>query len=173
MRMVDQGVTKLTWIPGEDAIADATAPTAVELNAAEAVDLSCIMVSTYEVRADGSETTNERAVCETANTVTPTIQNYMGNLVLFRDLVSEVPGPDDLTEVFTQAGVLGWFVRRTGKAYTDAYVDGDVVEVYKFLNDVPQLSGGTGEGYLKGTVPMFPQGVFDVAATVGGVSSSS
>jgi len=173
MRMVDQGVTKLTWIPGEGAIANASSPEASELNAVAAVDLSCIMVSTYEVRADGSETTNERAVCETANTVTPTIQNYMGNLMLFRDIVAGVPGPDDLTEVYPQAGVLGWFVRRIGKPYDVDYVDGDVVETFKFLNDVPQLQGGTGEGYLKGTVPLLPQGVFDIAAVVGSASSSS
>jgi hypothetical protein len=173
MRMVDQGVTKLTWIPGESAIVDHNAPSAAELNAVAAVDLSCIMVSTYEVRADGSDTTNERAVCETAETITPTIQKYMGNLVLFRDIVAGVPGPDDLTEVFPQSGATGWFVRRTGKSYDLPYVDGDVVETFKFLNDVPQLSGGTGEGYLKGTVPLLAQGRFAVAATVGGESSSS
>lgn len=172
-RMVDQGVTKLTWIPGEGGIVDHNAPTVAELNHANAVDLSCIMVSTYEVRADSSDTTNERAVCETAETITPTIDKYMGNLVLFRDLVAGVPGPDDLTEVFPQSKVTGWFVRRTGKSYDQAYVDGDVVETYKFMNDVPQLSGGTGEGFLKGTVPLLPQGRFAVAATVGGESSSS
>lgn len=172
-KMVDQGVTKLTWIPGEGAIADPSAPEATELNGVTAVDLSCIMVSTYEVRADGSETTNERAVCEKANVVAPTIQNYMGNAVLFRDFAAGIPGPSDVTEIFPQEGVLGWFVRRLGSAYNVAYADGDVVEVYKFLNDVPQMQGGTGEGYLKGTVPLLPQGVFDIAAVVGGASASS
>jgi hypothetical protein len=171
--MVDQGVTKLTWIPGVNAIIDHNAPTAAELNHVNAVDLSCIMVQTYEARADGSDTTNERAVCETAESVTPTIQKYMGNFVLFRDMEAGVPGPDDLTELFPQNGAVGWFVRRTGKPYDALYVDGDKVETFLFINDVPQLSGGTGEGNLKGTVPMLPQGKFATAAVVGGESSSS
>lgn len=173
MRMVDLGVTRLTWVPGDTGIADVNAPTTAELNAAGAVDLSCVMVSTYEVRADGSDTTNERAVCETANTDTPTVRNYMGNLVMFRQFADGVPETDDAIEVFSEEGVLGWFVRRLGYAYDVAYADGQIIEVYKFLSDVPQIQGGTGEGYLKATVPLFKQGTFKIRSVIGGESSSA
>lgn len=164
-RMVDQGVTKLFWVPGNAGIANAAAPTTTELNLG--VDLTCIMVSTYEVRADASDTTNERAVCETANVVAPTIQNYMGNLALFRqlDATTGVPETDDPINTF-EYGALGWFVRRLGKPYTTAWTAADQVEVYKFMSDTPQIQGGTGEGYLKATVPLLQQGTFDLKAVV-------
>src|SRR5690606_23432340 len=164
-RLVDQGVTRLTWVPGEDGIADITAPTVDELEAG--VDLTCQMLTTYEVRPDASDTTNERAVCETANVETPTIANYMGRMELFRDW-------DATTEQWTTEDVLsalaykdvGYFVRRLGLPAGEAYAAGQQVEVYKFMIDKPQPQGGTGSGYLKATVPLLQQGAYELAAVV-------
>ena len=165
-RFVDQGKTKLMWVPGDTTITNVSAPTAAQINTT-GIDLTCLMVSTYEVMPDASDTTNERAVCETANVVAPTIQNYKGNLVLFRqfDDVTFVPETDDALNYFTYSA-LGWFVRRIGKPYTTAFAATDIVEVYKFMSDTPQPNGGTGEGYLKVTVPLLPQGTFDIKAVV-------
>lgn len=164
-RMVDQGKTKLYWVAGDAAITNVSAPTVAQLNAG--VDITCLTVSTYEVRADASDTTNERAVCETANVVAPTIQNYMGNLVLFRqfDDTTGVPEADDTLNTF-EFGEVGWFVRRLGKSHDTAWAANDQVEVYKFMVDNPQIQGGTGEGYLKATVPLLQQGTFDLKAVV-------
>jgi hypothetical protein len=164
-RMVDNGVTKLYWVEGDTTITDVSAPTVAQLNGG--VDITCITVSTYEVRADASDTTNERAVCETANVVAPTIKNYMGNLVLFRLINAStfVPETNDPINVF-EFGVVGWFVRRLGSAFDVAWAANDQVEVYKFMSDVPQIQGGTGEGYLKATVPLLQQGTFDIKAIV-------
>lgn len=171
-RKVDLGVTKLLWVPGEEGIAVAAAPETAELSAPGVLDLSCLMVTTYEVRADTADTTSERAVCETANVVTPTIANYMGNLILFRDW-------DDSANEFTMTdalvtftlGHVGWFVRRLGFPHATAVADGQQVETYKFMSDHAQVQGGTGEGYLKATIPLHQQGTFDVRAIVGGASS--
>lgn len=171
-RKVDLGVTKLLWVPGVDGIADASAPALLELQATGVLDLSCLMVTTYEVRADTADVTSERAVCETANVDTPTIANYMGNLVLFRDW-------DDALQEFTMTdalatftlGHVGWFVRRLGFPHAVDLVDGQQVETYKFMSDHAQVQGGTGEGYLKATVPLHKQGSFDVRAVVGGAGS--
>lgn len=164
-RFVDNGVTKLYWVEGDTGITDVSAPTVAQLNAG--VDVTCSMVSTYEVRADASDTTNERAVCETANVVAPTIKNYMGNLVLFRLINAStfVPETGDPINVF-EYGIVGWFVRRLGAAFDVAWAANDQVEVYKFMSDVPQIQGGTGEGYLKATVPLLQQGTFDIKAIV-------
>jgi len=164
-RLVDQGVTRLTWVPGEDGIADIAAPTTTEL--ALGIDLTCQMLTTYEVRADGSDTTNERAVCETANVVTPTIANYMGRMELFRDWDNDTGewGSDDVLSQLSYKDV-GYFVRRLGLPSTDPYADGQKVEVYKFMVDNPQVQGGTGNGYLKATVPLLQQGSFRLDATV-------
>jgi hypothetical protein len=164
-RMVDNGRTKLYWVPGEDGITDVSAPTVAELDAG--VDITCITVSTYEVHADASDTTDERAVCETANVVAPTIKNYTGELPLFRqiDAGTFALEADDPISLF-EFGEIGYFVRRTGAAFDVAWAANDRVEVYKFMVDVPQPQGGTGEGYLKATVPLLQQGSFDVAAVV-------
>lgn len=170
-RKVDQGVTKLVWVPGVAGIADRTAPELAELNAAGVVDLTCLMVTTYEVRADASDSTNERAVCDVANVVTPTIANYMGNLVLFRDWDDgdQEFSMNDALALYT-LGHLGWFVRRLGLPQATAFADGQQVETYLFMSDNPQVQGGTGEGYLKATVPLFQQGSFDLRAIIGGGS---
>lgn len=164
-RLVDQGVTRLTWVPGTDGIADIAAPTLAEL--ATGRDLTCLMVSTYEVRMDGSDTTSERSVCETSNTDAPTMSNYMGRFELFRQW-------DDSLEAWETADVLQWleykdlgfFVRRLGQSYDTAYASGDQVECYKFMADNAQIQGGTGQGYLKATVPMLKQGSATTAAVV-------
>ena len=166
-RRVDLGVTKIHWVQGDTGITNVLAPTTTQLNAGTSIDITCLLLATYEVRADGSDTTNERAVCETANVVAATVQNYMGNLPLFRqfDDTTNAPEADDALNMFT-FGQVGWFVRRIGKPYSTAWAAGDVVDVYKFAVDTPQVQGGTGEGYIKATIPLLQQGVFSVKSIV-------
>jgi len=164
-RLVDQGVTRLDWVPGEDGIADIEAPTLAEL--ATGRDLTCTMVSTYEVRMDGSDTTSERAVCETANVDAPTMQNYMGRFELFRqwdDTLQAWETEDPLEWLDYKA--VGYFVRRLGFSRDTAYAAGQKVEVYKLMADEAQVNGGTGTGYLKATVPMLKQGAATTRAVV-------
>lgn len=124
---------------------------------------------------DGSDTTNERAVCETNNVVTATIGNYMGRMDLFRSWDETDPmNPDwDADDVSTWLAYLdqGWVVRRNGPKYDVDLADGQVVETYKFAADNVQTSGGTGSGFLKATVPLLPQGVATTTAVIGGIGS--
>lgn len=164
-RLVDQAVTRLTWVPGVDGIASISAPTLTELSAGR--DLTCLMVSTYEVRMDGSDTTSERAVCEDSNVDAPTMKNYMGRFELFRqwdDSLSAWETSDVLQ--WLEYKELGFFVRRLGLAYDAAYATGQQVEVYKFMADESQVMGGTGQGYLKATVPMLKQGAATTTAVL-------
>ncbi|MEU5156748.1 hypothetical protein [Glycomyces sp. NPDC021274] len=164
-RLVDQGVTRLTWVPGVDGIATITAPTLAELAAGR--DLTCLMVSTYEVRMDASDTTSERAVCETANVDAPTMQNYMGRFELFREWDDALLAweTDDVLQWLDYKDV-GYFVRRLGFPRDTAYAAGQQVEVYKLMADEAQVNGGTGTGYLKATVPMLKQGSATTRALV-------
>lgn len=165
-RLVDQGVTRLTWVPGEDGIADVAAPTVTELEAGK--DLTHLMVTTYEVRTNGSDTTAERSVADVANVDTPTIANYMGRFDLFRDWDADAGefDPDDDVLNFLQYKDEGYFVRRLGLPRDDDWAADQQVEVYKFMADEPQIQGGTGEGNLKATVPLFQRGVYNTRATV-------
>lgn len=164
-KLVDQGVTKLTWVPGVDGIADISAPTLAELAAGR--DLTCLMVSTYEVRMDGSDTTSERAVCETSNVDVPTMSNYMGRFELFRQWDSDLSAWETADALqWLHYRDVGYFVRRTGFAHDVAYAAGQQVEVYKFMADEAQIAAGTGQGNLKATVPMFKQGSATTNAVV-------
>lgn len=164
IRVVDLGKTKLAWVPD---IADPSAPTVAELDAG--VDLTCLMTTAYEVRADTSDTVSEKAVCERFNSDTPTAGNYMGNLVLFRqwdDTAGEWDATEDPTKLFPTAGALGFFVRREGLDWEDAWAADQEIETYKFATDNPQTAGGTDQGYQKATVPLHKQGVMHLDAVV-------
>lgn len=152
-RMVDLSVTKLAWVT---TIANPSAPTVAELNAGK--DLSCLMTTSYEVRFDASDSVSEQAVCESSATVTPTIEKYMGNLVLFSDYAAGVLSGTDAWSVFSNNYELGYFVRRLGLPYSTAWAAAQKIEVFKFVADRVQRTGGVASGYLKATVPLFPQG---------------
>lgn len=161
-RLVDTDVTKLVWLRGgREVIADVKAPKLTELNAAAATDITCFVLKNYEVRADGSNTTNESAVCDTAEGTVPTMKKYTGSLPLFRDFATTgIPSATDPLTLFTEDYPQGYFVRRVGKPQETAFAVGDVVDVYHFIGDVPQIQGGTGDGFLKATVPLMSTGTF-------------
>jgi hypothetical protein len=165
-RIVDLGITKYLWVP-TGGISSVTAPTVAELTAGTVKDITTFVVTTTAVQSSASDTTNEKAISDTSNVVVPTIGNYEGNLVLFRDFTSGAPTSSvDLLATFSAAGIVGYIVRRVGKTYSTAIVATDVVDVFKFMTDNPQIQGGTGEGYLKLTVPLLQQGSFKVGAVV-------
>lgn len=156
-RIVDLNVTTYWWVPGDTGIANVNAPSAATLTSA--LNISQYVVTSTSVQPTASETVNERSVTDVANVVVPTIGNYEGTLVLFRDFTAGAPSTDDLLDTFTGRPV-GFVVRRIGKASSEAATAADVVDVFKFMADNPQTMGGTGEGYLKVTVPLLQQGVY-------------
>lgn len=162
-RIVDLNVTTYYWVPGDAAIANVNAPSVAAVSAGE--NISPYVVTSTAIMPSASETVNERSITDTANVVVPTIGNYEGNLVLFRDYAAGVPGTDDLLSTFTGRPV-GFIVRRVGKASSTALAAADVVDVFKFMADNPQTQGGTGEGYLKLTVPLLQQGAFAVGVAL-------
>lgn len=159
-RTVDLNVTRYDWIVGDAGLTTPDAPKVTELTAAGAKQISPFVVTTTQVGPTSSDTVSEKGITDTSNVSVPTIGNYEGNLVLFRDLDAGVPSADDPWDIFTGAGVLGWLVRRIGLPASTAYAVGQKVEVYKFMTDNPQPSGGQGDGYLKLTVPLLQQGTF-------------
>lgn len=157
-RMVDLNITTYWWLP-EASITDPDAVSAALLTAA--ANISEYVVGSTRIGATASDTVSEKGITDVANVVVPTVGNYEGNLVAFRDFAAGVPTADDvLTTIAAASGVVGWIIRRVGMASTAAAVAAQDVEVYKFMTDNPQTSGGTGEGFLKATIPLLQQGVF-------------
>ena len=91
----------------------------------------------------------------------------MVGMTLFRDYTAGTPSANDpLTTIGAVAGVVGWVVKREGIASSTAATTGQIVQAYKFATDNAQTSGGNGEGYLKVTIPLHPQGSFKVNSTL-------
>jgi len=164
MRMVDLNVTTYWWVEAS-AITDAEAVSAAVLTST--ANISPYVVASTKIGPAKSDSISEKSITDVANCDVPVTGNFEGTLVAFRDFTAGVPTETDvLTTVASTAGVAGWIVRRTGFAAISAAVAAQVVEVYKFMTDNPQPSAGSGEGYLKATIPLFPQGVFSTASTL-------
>jgi hypothetical protein len=162
--MIDLNVTTYWWVPAAN-ITDPSSVSAATLTAAR--NISAYVHASTRVAPTASDTVSERGITDTANSVVPTIGNYEGSLTLFRDYTSGAPTANDpLTTIGAEAGIVGWIVKREGVASSTAAATGQIVQVYKFATDNPQTTGGNGEGYLKVTIPLHPQGSFDVNSTL-------
>ena len=160
-RIVDLNVTTYWWVPAAS-ITDVDAISAATLTSA--ANISQYVVATTSIGPTASDTVSERGITDVANVVVPTVGNYEGTLVVFRDYTAGAPTANDpLTTIADASGVLGWIVRRVGKASTEAAAADDTVEAYLFLTDNPQIMSGSGDGYLKATIPLLQQGTFRTA----------
>lgn len=160
-RMVDLSVTTYWWVAGETEPTTAAALTA-------GTNISAFVVASTKVGPTASDTVSEKSITDTANVVIPTIGNYEGSLVMFRDLTAGAPtATDPLTTIGAASGIVGWLTKRVGYASTVAATAAQTVDRFKFMTDTPQKSGGEGDGFLKVTIPMQPQGLFrtEVALT--------
>lgn len=163
-RIVDLGVTSYFWIAGDTGLTTPSAPKTTEIVAGKKI--TPYVVTTTDIGPDASDTVDERAVTDVANVVVPTIGNYHGNLVMFRDFTTGAPTANDpLTTIASAAGSVGWIARRLGKADSVAPATGDKWDIFKFMTDTPQLSGGSADGYLKATIPLLQQGIFYIQVT--------
>ncbi|QAY69987.1 hypothetical protein [Xylanimonas protaetiae] len=158
-RIVDLGVTQYTWVPGVAGLTTPSAPLLTDLAAVGAKNISQYVVTTTDVNPDPSDTVNERAITDVSNAVVPTVGNYHGSLVLFRDFAAGIPTVDDPMAMFDK-GAYGWLVRRLGKAATVALAASDIVDVFLFLVDNVTKTGGQGDGYLKANITLLQQGQF-------------
>lgn len=157
-RTVDLGVTRYEWIAGDAGLTTPAAPKLTEISLGK--NISTYVLGTTAINPTSSDTVSEKGITDLANVNVPTIGNYEGNLVLFRDLTAGVPTANDPWDIFTAAGLVGWIVRRIGLPHSTAYAVGQKVSVFKFTTDNPQPSGGQSDGYLKLTVPLLAAGTF-------------
>lgn len=164
-RTVDLNVTTYWWIAGDAGIANPDAVSAAVLTAAKNITL--YTAAATSINPTKSDTVAEKGVSDTANVEVPIQGNYEGTLVAFRDFTAGVPTANDvLTTIGKTSGVVGWIVRRTGYTYTTAAAAGQLVDVFKFMTDTPQKPSGTGDGFLKVTIPFFQQGVYRIETTL-------
>ena len=164
-RIVDLNVTRYDFVPGATGLTTPAGPKVTELNGGTTKALSPYVVTTTNINPTSSDTVNEKGITDTTNAVVPTINNFEGNLVLFRDFTTGAPSANDPMAIFTGSGVVGWLVRRLGLPATTAWATGQKVDVFLVMSDAPQQSGGQTDGYLKLTVPLLQQGTMYLGVT--------
>lgn len=158
-RLVDLNVVRYDWVPGAAGLTTPSSPKVTELNGGTVKALSPYVVTTTSVVPTSSDTITEKGITDTSNAVVPTINNFEGSLVLFRDYTSGAPTANDpLTTIGAASGVVGWLVVRRGKAASAAWAVADKVDVFYVMTDSPIQTGGQSDGYLKVTIPLLQQG---------------
>lgn len=155
------GYITTAWVP---VAGIAAYPTITAVQVTAGTNLTKYEISDSSVGLDNSDSINEKAIGDLANTDVPTFAKYKGSLHLFRSFApawTSVTGSDDLLTVFS-GKPFGYYIRRSAKLNTTAFAVGDVVEAYLFQADWPQVEANDG-GNVKLTVPMFQQGVFSLS----------
>lgn len=164
-RIVDLNVTRYDWVPGATGLTTPSAPKVTELVAGTVKALSSYVVTTTTLNPTASDTITEKGITDTSNAVVPTVANFEGNLVLFRDYTAGVATANDPLTIFSGSGVVGWIVRRFGLPASTAWAVGQKVDVFYVMSDSPVQTGGQADGYLKLNVPLLQQGVMYLGAT--------
>jgi hypothetical protein len=153
------------WVPMATI---AAFPTITAANVTSGTNLTKFELSDSKVQLNNSDTINEKAIGDLANTDVPTFAKYDGcQLHLFRSYApawTSLVGTDDPLAVFT-GRPFGYYIRRAAKVNTGAATTGDVVEAYLFQADSVQIEANDG-GNMKIMVPLLQQGVYNLAITL-------
>lgn len=159
------GYVKSWWVP----LAGITAfPAITAVQVTAGTELTKFELSDSKVQLNNSDTINEKAIGDVANTDVPTFAKYDGcSLHLFRSYApawTSLTGSDDLLSIFS-GRPFGYYIRRVAKLNTVAATIGDVVEAYLFQADSPQMEANDGAN-VKLTVPLLQSGVYNLSITL-------
>lgn len=162
--------TTLT-IVSEANVVNPLAPTAAEMNAG--INISCAVTRGYTLNPTDSDTDDTASICDSGNVKNRLFDNYEGELTLFRDANSA-----DGTSIYNIAfnylkdpDKRFYLYRRVGKKSTLAYVDGDSIEGFLFLNDRTRSVDGGDAGPIQFTSPLLSQGTYTGYTFVGTVAA--
>lgn len=166
-KMLNDANTKLDFVTD---LADYHNPTASELNAGTALDISCLVTAAdFALGSTGNDDVNDPALCTSTNSSVPGRDNFEANMNFFRyDATAE----DKAWTTFTKKGIHGYLVRRIGqgeegkKAFEKPFEAGDEVQVYEVITGTPQILSPTDAGYEKFKVQFYVQDQVDERAKV-------
>ena len=154
-RVLADGHVKLTVLTTSPA--NPAQPTAAELNAAGALDLSCKVLSdNFQFGPTDSDKVAEKALCDTGNANAIGAGNYQAGWTLWRYYLTAGgadPTADAAFLAFKTKGVTFWgYLRRTDKLATDIWASADEIAFgAELVNDTPQTPDGG--GWIKYRIP--------------------
>jgi hypothetical protein len=122
------GNVKVSWVP---AIANQAAPTAAELNATGAIDISCGIVGSGFTPGSDQTTSQDVRLCSTQ------VFDVPGDINYTIDDIEVIITPQDVSPTGENkiydtlaTGTTGFIVARWGKPFASTYATADVVDVY-------------------------------------------
>jgi hypothetical protein len=133
------GNVKVVWV---NTIADPAAPTATELNAAGAVDLSCVLTGDGFSTGYSQETSEDARLCSTQVFQSPGAITYtVEDLTYIVTPQDDSPTGENKAAIQLTPGEVGFLVVRWGTTYSTAFAADDVVDVF------PGALGGVAKVY--------------------------
>lgn len=150
--------TAIWWIT--DPAYDPTAPSAALLT--DAANISCAIVNGYTLNPTKSDVDTSTNICDTSKVETPVRYNYEGNLTFNResDQAATTTAYARAFAFFKSERTTGYLVRRTGFLSTVPAELGQLVDSFKFINDVPKDL--IEENLINFSTKFAPQGVMEL-----------
>mgnify|MGYP001565157120 CR=1 FL=1 len=157
--------TRVVWVNDPPGIANIAAPTLLELNHPETVDLSCLLTTDGLALGVGTNAVSGSQLCSRLDSQVPGKVTFSPSLTGFRYNDED---DDDLWYLATWA-LTGYLVVRRGRPHDQAWASGAPVEVYKAQLGEPGMANSAGDTMQTFSVPLFFDD-FDQKAFVGGTS---
>ena len=156
---------RIDWVPLAG-LTTPSAPKASEINLG--TNVSGAIEAGYRLSATDSDVDNSKTIIDEGNVDTPTIGNYEAMITLFQDEIgagtnASPENPTIFTTAFNlwKAGrVEGWLIKRLGKKSSVAHAAGDVVSVYRVINDIIREKDADKGAPTKVEIEFGPQGSF-------------
>lgn len=159
-RVVDLKTTRV-WITPLPGFASYTAPKVTELNGVAYTDITCLLLPSSKIPSyDDDTTTSEMSICEGDEIVAITGSKYSGTFEIFQDFTGTgARSTSDPTKtLITGSSTPMLIVVRTGPAFDAAIAVGQELDLYPMTAGRFQKSRGSGSGFLKGKVKLYPLG---------------
>jgi len=165
VKMLSPKVT-VWWLPLAAVANPTVGPVSADMDA-DAVNISCAIVTGYTLGPTDSDTDDTKSICDSGNVTNFGPGNFEANLTGFReDDVTSTTGVYYLFfNLFKKPDAEGYLIQRIGKLNTAAWASGDVVSWFHVSSDNPaDIDDGSSPYQL--TVPFIPQGDFAVNVAI-------
>jgi hypothetical protein len=135
------------YVATADAFANYKSPTLTEItNATKVFNISPAVTDDYTLNMTDSDSDDSLAIVDNASVSTPTFYNYEASLDGFRDADPTATSVyNKFRDLFDDADVKYYLVKRIGKTHDAAFAAGDEVSVYGVKTDFPVDLLGDGE----------------------------